>query len=302
MSIADIDNDGEIEILVCGDEIHELNSYFFCFNQTGQIEWIIPNFTGFPILTDTNADNKYEIMIVFGEGFFTFHSNGTILYGNYLNFKVSEKLCVVDINNDKKLEIITSDKIGRVICYQNYLWNESSVSWWTGLGSYQHTGQPDSDGDSLDNLSEIQNYSTNPFLKDTDKDGLPDNWEIEYGLNPLSKDEEQDKDNDGFSNLQEFNRGLNPNKWDNYARRYGLFYLPIWVVILGTTTFAYIKLRPLTPKIRSFLYNTYNFLTRRSKKAKQLRKKREENQLEFLSKIESDFMQDDILNNTNDTE
>jgi hypothetical protein len=48
-------------------------------------------------------------------------------------------------------------------------------------------------------------------LADTDGDGLPDNWEIDYDLDendPL--DAASDSDHDGLSNLQEFLAGTNP--------------------------------------------------------------------------------------------
>jgi hypothetical protein len=39
---------------------------------------------------------------------------------------------------------------------------------------------------------------------DTDGDGMPDNWEIEHGLNPYVPDGNGDFDNDGFSNLEKY--------------------------------------------------------------------------------------------------
>jgi len=50
---------------------------------------------------------------------------------------------------------------------------------------------------------------------DSDNDGLPDDWEIEYGLNPeLAADAEQDIDLDGLTNKREFALGTNPLKAD----------------------------------------------------------------------------------------
>ena len=46
---------------------------------------------------------------------------------------------------------------------------------------------------------------------DSDGDGLPDNWEIQYGLNPSNPaDANQDADGDGATNLQEYLAGTNP--------------------------------------------------------------------------------------------
>jgi len=47
---------------------------------------------------------------------------------------------------------------------------------------------------------------------DSDGDGMPDNWEAMYGLNPNSAaDATQDPDSDGLTNWQEFQQGSNPN-------------------------------------------------------------------------------------------
>ncbi|MHA1224984.1 MAG: binary toxin-like calcium binding domain-containing protein, partial [Candidatus Heimdallarchaeaceae archaeon] len=53
-------------------------------------------------------------------------------------------------------------------------------------------------------------HQTNPVLNDTEGDGMPDGWEIEYGLNPLVNDSMEDPDNDGLTNIQEFFYGTNP--------------------------------------------------------------------------------------------
>jgi hypothetical protein len=45
---------------------------------------------------------------------------------------------------------------------------------------------------------------------DDDNDGMPDDWELTYGLNPLADDADQDLDEDGVSNIDEFNSGTDP--------------------------------------------------------------------------------------------
>src|SRR5256885_771078 len=46
--------------------------------------------------------------------------------------------------------------------------------------------------------------------RDTDGDGMPDWWEVQYGLNPNFNDAAGDADGDGISNLVEYNSGSNP--------------------------------------------------------------------------------------------
>ena len=65
--------------------------------------------------------------------------------------------------------------------------------------------QVDTDNDNIGNRCDL----------DDDNDGMPDQWELRYGLNPLSKnDATADKDSDGLGNLQEFKLGTNPTKTD----------------------------------------------------------------------------------------
>jgi hypothetical protein len=49
---------------------------------------------------------------------------------------------------------------------------------------------------------------------DGDYDGMPDEWEIAHGLNPLIDDSDQDPDEDGLSNIGEYQNGTDPNGSD----------------------------------------------------------------------------------------
>jgi Leucine-rich repeat (LRR) protein len=62
-----------------------------------------------------------------------------------------------------------------------------------------------------------EDYSWNFFTTflDSDGDGMPDGWELAYGLNPFVDDAEEDLDEDGLSNLEEFLRGTLPNNRDS---------------------------------------------------------------------------------------
>ncbi len=54
-------------------------------------------------------------------------------------------------------------------------------------------------------------YQGTPYL-DSDKDGIPDAWEIKYGLNPFdAQDAAEDKNSDGYSNIEDYLNGTNPN-------------------------------------------------------------------------------------------
>ena len=45
---------------------------------------------------------------------------------------------------------------------------------------------------------------------DSDGDGMPDDYELDVGLNPLFNDANVDPDGDGLTNIQEYNAGSNP--------------------------------------------------------------------------------------------
>ncbi len=53
-----------------------------------------------------------------------------------------------------------------------------------------------------------------PVCVDWDGDGIPDDWEQRYGLDPAVDDSGLDADGDGLTNLQEYHRGTDPLRVD----------------------------------------------------------------------------------------
>jgi hypothetical protein len=62
----------------------------------------------------------------------------------------------------------------------------------------------DTDGDGEGNNTD----------SDDDNDGMPDDWELTYGLDPLKNDADSDLDGDEVSNINEFNLGTAPNHYE----------------------------------------------------------------------------------------
>ena len=118
--------------------------------------------------------------------------------------------------------------------------------WWEiahGLDPNDPTGvngaYGDFDGDGLNNYSEYR-AGTSPNSADSDSDGysdyfsrkdgqsltygelyddadgMPNDWEVEYGLDPNRYDATEDLDSDGWTNLEEFYAGTMPNDARSY--------------------------------------------------------------------------------------
>lgn len=76
-------------------------------------------------------------------------------------------------------------------------------------------------------------YKGTPY-KDSDGDGMPDAWEIKYGLNPKDpSDATKDINGDGYTNIEKYINGIDPktkvdwknpnNNYDTLAKRKSLF-------------------------------------------------------------------------------
>ena len=84
----------------------------------------------------------------------------------------------------------------------------------------------DSDGDGVPDHQDAFPYNADENLDtdgdgegnnadtDDDNDGMPDEWELSYGLNPLKDDADSDPDRDSISNINEFNLGIAPNHYE----------------------------------------------------------------------------------------
>ncbi|MBD3361298.1 hypothetical protein GF358_00745 [Candidatus Woesearchaeota archaeon] len=70
---------------------------------------------------------------------------------------------------------------------------------------------PDTPADEL-----VDSRGCSKSQRDSDNDGMDDDWELKYGLDPDdSGDAEKDRDSDGLSNLEEFGYGTDPTNKDS---------------------------------------------------------------------------------------
>ncbi len=272
--IADLDNDGSLEVVSSAYNPITGEGNVFCLNETGHLQWIVNSTTsvGNPCAIDIDNDKKLEVLFSEGDSFFIGldHLGDRIILRDIEGISPQAPL-VADIDTDGKLEVIISRPTKKdVYCFELLESSNSTSSWWTYGGSFYRHGNPDSDGDFLNDYAETHLYHTDRLSVDTDNDSLPDSWEVEYFLDPLQNSTFDDPDKDGFTNIEEFERASNPQKFDNWIRLYAGYLVPVWVSIIGVLVYSYIKLKPLTPKITNFLETIYIYL--RVKLAKDITK------------------------------
>lgn len=100
----------------------------------------------------------------------------------------------------------------------------------TYFSSLAQGASDDPDNDGYTNLQEYQagtnpnNAASNPG--DTDADGLPDPWEMQY-FGTLAYGPADDPDGDGYNNLQEYQAGTLPNNASSHPSLPATTYIPV---------------------------------------------------------------------------
>jgi len=78
-----------------------------------------------------------------------------------------------------------------------------------GLDPFVPDADLDADGDGVSNQAEIA-LGTNPIVVDSDRDQMPDGWELAWGFDPLKDDAWVDSDGDRLTNVEEFKLDTDP--------------------------------------------------------------------------------------------
>ncbi len=199
----DLDKDGKLEILqllndglavysVEGDEI--INEFYYLAGA---------GYIGTPAIADIDSDNYPEIVLLSFYNALILEHNGDYKDSkpNTLSFSDSVSPLIYDIDNDNEIEIVFLSSHGYVVIKET---NDYGIApWISDLGSPTHSPNDDNDKDGLFNHEEIL-LGSDLNNNDTDGDTILDGFEVnQYVLNPLVSDIDFDTDGDTLSNIDE---------------------------------------------------------------------------------------------------
>ena len=72
--------------------------------------------------------------------------------------------------------------------------------------------------DSQDDVGGWSELKSLPAPIDSDRDGMPDEWDKQYGFDLKNdSDTSMDKDNDGYTNIEEYLNGTDPTEYVDYT-------------------------------------------------------------------------------------
>ena len=218
-ALGDIDGDGKLEIIFGSNFgwIFALNS------EDGSIlwkyyDWYSEIVYGSPLIADLNGDNQLDVL--FSDFDFIIALNGKNRtriwsYGDHPSGYCMPTIAYLD--NDGRLDLIVSYRYTHELLAFRISGAGFRAYWPRAYGDEKHTGNiidVDQDLDGLSDVSE-KHMGTDPNNSDMDNDGMPDGWEVAYGLNATNPiDAGLDPDNDTLTNLEEYHLGTDPLSTD----------------------------------------------------------------------------------------
>jgi len=273
--VADVNSDGKLEIMIHADKpgfhIFGNQGILYCINSCGVTLWTnvgISYGDSQPLIADIDNNNVMDIIITntFGE-VICFNNSGLKVF-TYINTGgIYNTPLLIDINNDDIDEIICPCTNNALYCLGITDVEESGKALWSREKcSTFNIGQEDTDGDHIDDLSEMF-YNSDPLLTDTDADELLDWKEIYcYGTNPNNADSDgdtisdseevyigadgyqtnpllTDTDGDGYDDNIEIEAGTDPTDPDDHPTESStsptdLNTLPIFPLIISFFIFS----------------------------------------------------------------
>ncbi|MHA2016288.1 MAG: FG-GAP-like repeat-containing protein, partial [Candidatus Thorarchaeota archaeon] len=175
-------------------------------------------------LGDVDGDMKLEVVIGSRDDkvYCLNGEDGSVLWSYTTGASIDSSAALGDVDGDGKLEVVIGSYDHKVYALNFPQATDSGFRvYWQGLQGdpYSNTTRCltfiDPDNDMLSSYTE-DILGTSPANSDTDSDGMPDGWEVVYGLNATdSADASLDNDSDGLTNLQEYQDGTSPQKADS---------------------------------------------------------------------------------------
>ena len=204
--VYDIDNDGYQEILqLLWDGLAVYN-----VTESLNLEFYFvagSKYIGAPAIADIDGDNEVEIIISNTIHAYILENDGEFIeqIPNWINTGNLAPL-VYDIDRDKEIEIVHLS-LGGVIRIKET--NDFGIAPWIyPLGSPTHTSNTDLDEDGLLDIEE-EIIGTDVNNSDSDGDTVLDGLEVnQYVLNPQVMDIDWDSDSDGLTNIDEIDTYL----------------------------------------------------------------------------------------------
>jgi len=198
------------------------------------------------MIRTSNDEFKYVFDDTLEVGKYTFeieaidisiHKNNATKYGNFTIYEDATSPVILYFGAQPRVQLtggnvnitcIATDNVGieiaRVIIIPSEGFTYEKPMEWSPLGKYVYSNTYETTGkynyyieieDSAGNM-DVTLYETfwiTSDLDDTDNDGMPDEWEETYNLDPEDPaDADYDEDGDGLTNLKEYEMGTNPTK------------------------------------------------------------------------------------------
>jgi len=197
----------------------------FCVNHLGSEEWNYTTGNGItssPALADLDNDGTLEVIVgSYDSNLYCFSHIGAVEWLFTAPYIVWSSPVIIDFENNGIKEIVFSD-LYYCRCLNLTGISSSGLQEWTMFrGSMFNTGQMDSDGDVIDDQTELF-YDTNSLNNDTDNDFLEDGEEIKGIFSPFNPGANAtgyvhtnatniDSDSDTFSDTLEIIMNSDPN-------------------------------------------------------------------------------------------
>lgn len=161
--------------------------------------------------TDDDELDDYKELIIYNTNATKADTDDDLLFDGEEVIAGTDGFITDPLNNDTDSDLISDGNEVLGLYYDTSI-NKNATGY-----IFTDPLDPDFDDDYLKDGSEYYGYGTDPTFNDTDFDTMLDFWEVTNGLDPLSDDTLDDYDTDGLINIDEYNRGTQPDLADTDA-------------------------------------------------------------------------------------